>query len=296
MNKILFIDDDFDIRNTFARWLKKSGFEVFTAEDGKQGLTLFQKEQPDLIMTDVNMPNMSGLEMVKEIRKLPGSEWVPVVFLSAMTQDKDQEIGYQSGGDIYLCKPIHREQRPLVLAMLKAQIQRAQACRNKTRDCTTGLPTKEEFYQNLNHHLQNLTLGTESCVSMSILDIDFFKKVNDIHGHQIGDIILKEFSEVIKNNIREGDLPFRFGGEEFTLLLPNTNQEEALAVVERMLEVCRTYHFYNNIKVTFSAGLITTYNKTTSINKYFELCDKALYKAKETGRNQIQTTLMKEVV
>ena len=296
MPKILIVDDEKDIRESVKLLLARGNYnDVVMASDGLEALKVFQEEQPDLIITDVNMPNCSGIEFVKRLREYPEASLTPIVMLSARTAPQHQTEGLESGADIYVCKPIERDQRAIFLAqigtLLKKSQRHAQAVVSSMKDPLTELPRREAF--SLLFKQQVVACSRNSTpLGISILDIDFFKKVNDIYGHIAGDSVLKQFARIVKENIRASDEAFRFGGEEFVVLLPNANAANSLFVLNRIRDKIKEATFVNGLKVSFSAGIFEINNGSeANMEEYLELADKALYEAKNTGRDRIIVSL-----
>lgn len=160
-------------------------------------------------------------------------------------------------------------------------------------DSLTNLPNKQFFYQILNRETQR-TIRYNSPLCLAIGDIDYFKKINDNYGHIVGDDILKEFAKVLQDNLRSVDFPARFGGEEFTIIFPDTDLESAFSSTERIREKIESNRFLNHIydiKLTASFGL-TSFYKDEKISEFIERADQLLYKAKENGRNRVETSLI----
>lgn len=292
MPKILIVDDEKDIRESVKLLLARGNYnDIVMASDGLEALQVFQNERPDLVITDINMPNCSGLEFIKRLRDNPESALTPVIVLSARTAPQHQAEGFDTGADIYVCKPIERDQRAVFLAQIGTLLQKsarqALAITQSMKDTLTGLPRRESF--NCMFKQQIATCRRNGvALGISILDIDHFKKVNDTHGHLAGDSVLKQFAEIIKDNIRTSDGVFRFGGEEFVILLPNADAAGSLVVLERIREKVKEATFINGLKINFSAGIYEINNGAElEMESYLELADKALYEAKNKGRDRI---------
>ena len=160
-------------------------------------------------------------------------------------------------------------------------------------DPLTGLYNRRHFEDNLEREFLRASRYNNE-LSFAIIDIDFFKKVNDTYGHSAGDYVLKEVAYLILQNLRKTDMVFRYGGEEFTVIITETPIERAVVPLERLRKAVEEYPFNHNgqkIQVTISVGVSEVSKKTETVNQLFEDADKALYKAKENGRNQIQTSL-----
>lgn len=160
-------------------------------------------------------------------------------------------------------------------------------------DALTGLYNRRHFEENLEREFLRAS-RYKNDMSFAIIDVDFFKKINDNYGHSAGDYALKEIAYLLSNTFRKTDMVFRYGGEEFAVIITETPVEKALIPLERLRQTVEEYNFnYNgqDMKITISIGISGVTEKTKSIRELFENADKALYKAKENGRNQIQTMI-----
>ncbi len=160
-------------------------------------------------------------------------------------------------------------------------------------DALTGLYNRRHFEDNLEREFLRASRYNNN-LSFAIIDVDFFKKVNDTYGHSTGDYVLKEVAYLILQNLRKTDMVFRYGGEEFAVIITETPLKQAVIPLERLRKSIEEYPFsYNgqNLKITVSIGASEVNEKTETVHQLFEEADKALYKAKESGRNQIQTNL-----
>jgi diguanylate cyclase (GGDEF)-like protein len=274
--------------------LVRGGFsDVWTASDGVEAFTTFQANSFDLVISDINMPNCDGFQLVKKIKELPGTEFLPIIFLSARTSPQHQREGFQVGVDNYICKPIERSQRPVFLEMIRSLIDKSARQKElmtaSLKDNLTGLFRRDTFYSTLKQFIL-ASSANNSSFSISILDIDHFKKVNDTYGHNVGDAILKEFAAVVKQTLRGSvDQVFRYGGEEFVIVLANVNSSTATTVLERIRTKVKETTFTQNLPITFSAGIYEIVRGDhDAIEQYVENADKALYEAKRSGRDCIK--------
>ena len=157
-------------------------------------------------------------------------------------------------------------------------------------DSLTGLYNRRHFEDTLEREFLRASRYNNH-LSFAIIDVDFFKKVNDTYGHSTGDYVLKEVAYLILQNLRKTDMVFRYGGEEFAVIITETPKEKAIVPLERLRKAVEEYPFsYNgqNINVTISIGISEVCENITTVHQLFDDADKALYKAKENGRNQIQ--------
>ena len=309
--KILVVDDSKAIRQIVAECIKTLGHSVENAENGEQCLEFLQHNEVDLILMDVEMPGINGLDATKAIRDAKKSDWFPIIFLTSHTDDESFTSGILAGGDAYIAKPLN----PLRLQLTIIAMERIYVMRQKLQQAQLELESANRKLEHLSYHDQltglanrrhyddtlesqfGLAKRNKSPLSLIICDIDYFKLYNDAYGHQQGDHCLMQVAELIKNNTqRPTDLACRYGGEEFTVILPDTNLVGARAVAEKL----RQQIFASNIPhsaskvancVSLSLGVTTysgQYKAATEVTKF---ADAALYKAKEAGRNCVEITL-----
>ncbi len=298
MSKILIIDDSRLITQFGKSILTGKGLEVLTAESGEMGLELAVQEQPDLILLDVILPGMDGYQICEQLKKTDKSKDIPVIMLTSKAEPADKIKGLVLGAVDYVAKPfdagelIARVNTHLRIKELYEALQE----RNRklqemaNRDGLTNLYNHRFFHEHLSREMDRVRRygGTITCV---ISDIDFFKRVNDTYGHQIGDIILKEAAQILEKGIRESDLAARYGGEEFGLVLLQIESQAALLVCERIRAqiAARPFTAVNPpLHVTASFGIASFPSTGIEEEKdLVEAADLALYKAKEGGRNRV---------
>jgi len=274
--KILLVDDTATERAVMAAYLDELNHEVITGQNGQEAIDLYKKAQPDLIIMDVIMPVVDGYEAAKSIRAL-GDEWVPIIFLSGRTNPEDVVAGIEAGGDDYLTKPVDEK----VLGAKMVAMQRIAAMRRQLLETSsklekantelklladidglTGLANRRYMDTHLQKAIKLCSRYTQP-LSIVLIDIDYFKKYNDLYGHLAGDSCLKKISKVLTRGLsRPLDLACRYGGEEFCLILPDTDTAgaESLAVnIQRSIAKLNIPHTQNPGKnrVTFSAGIAT---------------------------------------
>lgn len=295
MAKILVIDDDEEFRKMISILLELNKYSVDTAEDGYKGLEKIKKNDYDLILLDVMMPGLSGFDVCYAIR-IKNPE-IPIVLLTAKGEKEDLVTGINAGANDYITKPFETE---ILLAKIKSlirikELQDELKRTNRlleslaTTDGLTGVYNHRFFYQKLNEEFERSKRYNAS-LSLIMIDLDFFKKINDKYGHVVGDSVLVEMAKIITSNIRKNDIFARYGGEEFVLLLPHTNAVGAMQEAERLRMAIETHHFEhieNRGDVTISLGVITfpsIYIKQPE--DMVKLADAALYEAKRLGRNR----------
>ena len=299
MAKILLIDDSRLIAHVAKTILTKLGHEVILAQDGMAGLGAAKSEQPDIILLDLIMPVMDGYRVCQQLKEEGSTKEIPVIMLTSKAEAADKVKGLEMGALDYVTKPfdegelVARVNTQLKLKELREALQEKnrQLQEMANRDGLTGLYNHRYFHEQLSKDLLRARRYHES-LSCVLLDIDYFKKFNDTHGHQTGDVVLSTLGHVIKDSIRDSDFGARYGGEEFALILYHTDGPSAYEVAERlrrMVEDCEVHDKGNVLHVTISVGVATfPHEAIEDSKKLIECADKALYRAKENGRNRVE--------
>lgn len=296
--RILVVDDDPDSLSIIAEALRWEGYQTQTAISGAEGLALIQSWSPDLILLDVNMPGMNGLETLNGLRHK--EQYVSVMFISGNTSTEHVVEGLDSGADDYIPKPfdplelLARVRTQLRIKDLNDQLRNANVRLKELVDIDdlTGLFNMRSVYQRLETEMDRAKrFGRQVAVVM--MDMDHFKSVNDGHDHLFGSFVLSEVGGIIKRNIRAHDLGARYGGDEFLMILTETNTDGAKRFCERLLKAINDYHFKNGKdekKLTSSIGFAITPpgDSLTDARGLVRTADHALYDAKRAGRNCVK--------
>ncbi len=296
---VLVVEDSRAIRDLVIAYIEEVGHKAVGAEDGHDALEIFSHEKFDLVMMDVEMPGIDGLETTRRIRARLGDQWIPIVFLSSNFSGSHFVEGINAGGDAYLGKPVNG---PVLQSMVRAmgrianmQEQLSRANRELERlsqvDALTNLMNRRGFYLNLGREFGR-SAREHSPLSLIMLDVDSFKPYNDNYGHLRGDSCLKMIAKAIQSAIlRPADIVARYGGEEFVILLPNTETSGAIQVAERVRKAVESENLEHQFSpvasyVTVSLGVATKTTSETSPEDLIGLADKRLYIAKDSGRNR----------
>jgi diguanylate cyclase (GGDEF)-like protein len=286
--RVLLIDDDPDFCRIVASTLGGNGMLVSVLNDPRKMIEALDDFAPELIILDVMMPFLNGFEVCRKVRLLPRWQDTPIIFLTA-NADADSRINaFEAGADDYLPKPIIESE---LLARAKIRLERAKLLRERSdKDVLTGLLLRRAFNDQLNSLLSESTRHHfDLCVSL--IDVDHFKQVNDVHGHYAGDLVLSYLGHSFQRCFRSEDLRGRWGGEEFALAFPHTTSSVMRVALNRVLEEFRQKVFEDDqsqaFQVTFSAGMATFPEDGDSAKELLSKADHRLYLAKSTGRNRI---------
>ena len=310
---ILVVDDLPQNIMAIEAVIADKGFDVITAASGNDALRLSLKHDFALILLDVQMPGMNGFEVARLIRSNPKTSHFPIIFVTAGMKDLLNQIeGYETGAVDYLIKPFE----PVILRS-KVQV---------FRDLYLQRKVIERFYSNLEQIVEertfelmeaNKTISHQAAtddltelynrryfnecltaalsaarrhtfpLSMIMIDLDHFKSVNDTYGHSTGDVILKKFSDLLREIIRTEDVAARWGGEEFIVLLPHTASDAAAALAER-IRAAFEQQSDGAIKIGLSASFgVVQSLESDDADTLIRRADAALYQAKREGRNRV---------
>lgn len=286
--KALIVDDSRAQAAFTERVLNAAGIITRAINDPTQTLTQLLDFDPDLIILDMYMPQCDGPELAKVIRHNDRFVGVPIIYLSA-EDDLDKQLDAMSeGADDFLMKPV--KPRHLV-ATVRNRAARARNLKSRiVRDSLTGLFNHTYILQLLDD-ARLRALKTQQCLSFVMIDIDSFKQVNDKYGHPVGDKVIKSLALFLKQRLRRTDYIGRYGGEEFAVVLPNTDAESAQTVLNDIrLRFANVFHAsqQGDLACTFSAGIVEFDNEVDTA-RLAAMADEALYAAKRAGRNCVKT-------
>ena len=241
---------------------------------------------PDLVLLDVMMPGIDGYEVCRRIKKQPEFSELPVIFLTAMGEMGHLVKGFEAGAVDYIPKPFSLKELELrVLTHLKLRRAMLEMQRMAVTDGLTGLFNHRFIVDSLNSRIKEAQRYAQP-LSLIMLDIDYFKSINDSFGHQTGDLVLEGVASKIKECLRKVDLCGRYGGEEFLVILPNTALEGGLQVAEKIRETVQTANWgVQGLQAAISGGVAQMGKETSS--ELLSRADQQLYHAKDQGRNRI---------
>jgi len=294
---ILIVDDVEDNIEILGDLLTFDGYKVLSANSGEAALEQIQIARPDLILLDILMPGMNGFEVCEKLKANDANKDIPVIFVSSMTDLDSKVKGFKVGGVDYINKPFQRAEilmrvnTHIMLRRLQKHLeeQNLELERLANTDYLTDLYNRRRFF----HVAAEAFAGeAKDPISVSLIDLDYFKLVNDTYGHLIGDQVLIHIAHMIRDYCRANDIAARYGGEEFAILHPSIARQDAYQVTEgirKRVEDTPYVHKDNEIGVTLSAGVVDSQvcKDCTRIDDVLARADLALYRAKDGGRNQV---------
>jgi len=290
--KVLIIEDHPDQRDLLAIVLQREGYQVVTAANGIEALEQLERESVQIILSDIMMPKMDGFELIKNIRSNPALKAIYVILITARIQEGDRVRGLDLGADDYITKPFSFSELLARVRVGSRVIKYQRHLEHQTlTDALTGLFNRRALEEKFRDEFARAKRYNHA-LSVLILDIDNFKTVNDTYGHPGGDEVLVKIADILRAKTRQSDVSARFGGEEFVLVLPETDQENALQVATKIHEEIRSCKFGTADRpfaLTVSIGISSTSDKTYSDwRQMLDTADQALYLAKNRGKDRVE--------
>lgn len=292
--KILIVDDSPSVLRAMEKQLELAGHKSISARDGREAMEILKNETNIcLIISDWLMPNMDGLELLSQVRQFPLLENIPFLMVTVLDSTEEAVVALRKGANDYIRKPYHPEE---LLAragnLVKLWRFEKQLHRQATFDELTGLYNRNNFTILLETEIaRSKRYGNDFTLIM--FDVDFFKTTNDQHGHLAGDLVLRHLGTFIKQQVRNVDYPCRYGGEEFALILPNTELPGATLLAERLREniglLAMDVSEKASISITCSFGVAQFIASEDDFESLVRKTDAALYESKKNGRNRVTT-------
>ncbi|EGN76182.1 diguanylate cyclase (GGDEF) domain-containing protein [Idiomarina sp. A28L] len=286
--RVLLVDDDHELRAFLEIMLKSEGIEVKVLTQINEIVDVMNDFRPELILLDMEMPDYSGIDIAVLIRQHPQFESIPIVYLSA-----EQDLGKQSealsfDADDFLTKPISK---PRLISSIRSRVQRARSLDKLiSKDSLTGLLKHGSIKDSGARELQRGRRESYP-VSIVMLDIDHFKKVNDTYGHSTGDVVISSLATLLRHRLRQTDLIGRYGGEEFLVILPQTTERSACEIINEVRLAFNEMQFrYQDVQFScsLSAGCVeSSLFADSDLSELIEAADEALYSSKNNGRNRV---------
>lgn len=289
---VLVIEDHPDQRDLLAIVLQREGYRVVTAANGVEALEKLEVEKVQITLSDIMMPKMDGFELINRIRNNPDLKNIYLILITARIQEGDRVRGLDLGADDYITKPFSFSELLARVRVGSRVVQYQQHLEYQTHiDPLTGLFNRRAFEKKLDEEFERAKRYHHH-LSLLILDIDNFKLINDTYGHHGGDAALIKISETLREKTRQSDFPSRYGGEEFVLVLPETEQDSALQVATKIHDAIRSCTFgtpNQPFRLTVSIGLSSTSNRSyAEWRQMLKDADQALYVAKNNGKDRIE--------
>lgn len=292
---VLIVDDDAAVRDSMNEFVDMSGYQSSTAASAEEAMVQLSKNKIDVVITDIMLPGMDGLELTDRIK----NEYdIDVIVMTGYSGDYSYEEAISKGASDFVFKPVRFEELLLRLRrVLKERLltqERVQMLDKLKRlsitDGLTKLYNSRYFYNQIKAEIDR-TSRYQRPLSLLLLDIDKFKEYNDGYGHLEGDKVLVGLGQVIKKCLRKMDSAYRYGGEEFTVILPETEGDEAATVAERIRSMVAAEKFFPEGRdepcaITISIG-VTEFVKDEKVSIFVQRADKAMYLSKQSGRNRV---------
>ncbi len=298
MKTILIIDDSRLIRQMLRDILEPAGYRIIEAGNGKDAITQACRDHPDLIIIDIAMPHMDGIDATRILTRKPETAGIPIIILTARTSTADIKAALEAGAVDYITKPfddvglLARVNSAVKIKEFADQIKslRLRFKEIMSTDDLTGLRNAAYFWDYLGRVVKK-SIKKGELLSLVIVDLDNFKTVNDSFGHVYGDEVLRQAAQILKGALGKKGLIARYGGEEFVAVLPNTDEDQAFVIAERMRRALGEREFSRDGKtfyISTSCGVATMPGRHDPEHNepifLFQQADRALYEAKTRGK------------
>lgn len=297
--KILVVDDTKLNIKLLTNILESEGYIVYSVDNGLKVQDLAHSIKPDIILLDIVMPVMDGFEVCGILKSDYELKDIPVIMVTSKTNGSDVKRALDLGAFDYIKKPVDEwEVIARVQSALRLKLYQDKLKDMAVKDSLTGIFNHGLLIELLDKEISKQERkGYDICFAM--MDIDYFKKVNDTYGHASGDVILKELSGILKDSLRKSDIIGRYGGEEFGIILPEVSQTDACRLCERIRHNVEGHCFMADdtcIHITISIGICFKRAKDSmSCTEMVKIADEALYMSKTKGRNRIEISTIKSL-
>jgi diguanylate cyclase (GGDEF)-like protein len=293
-NRILIVDDKPDICSTMCAYMALAGFAPESVSSAEEALEHLRRAEVDIVITDIMLPGLGGLDLTRQIKK---EHLADVIVMTGHSDNFSYEGAISIGASDFVVKPVRLEE---LLLRVRRVLRERELTEERNRmmeklqtlaitDGLTGLYNSRHFYTQLESEVDRSSRYRHP-LAMLLIDIDHFKEFNDTYGHLEGDKVLARFSQVLKSCLRTNDSAYRYGGEEFTVLLPETGAEEARTVAQRIRTALEMESFSPEpsraVSKTISIG-VTEYQPGEATTAFINRADAAMYLSKQNGRNRV---------
>ncbi len=301
--RVLIVDDDVAVRDTMNEYIQAAGFQSEAVSSAEEALDLITNDDFQVIVTDINLPGMGGLELTKAIKKNKESD---VIAMTGYSDDYSYEEAINIGASDFVIKPVRLEE---LLLRIRRVLKERELTKERVRmmeklqklavtDGLTKLFNSRSFYSQLETEVDRFNRYKHP-LALLLLDLDHFKEYNDNYGHLEGDKVLVRFSQIITSCLRTNDSAYRYGGEEFTVILPETGGAEAQTVAHRIRAALEAERFTpekeKDVQITISIG-VTEYSSNEELSTFIQRADKAMYLSKQNGRNKVSSLYAEDPV
>lgn len=292
--KVLIVDDNRINLRLLQEILEDEGFVTQCINESAKAIEAAIIFKPDIILLDIMMPVFDGFEVCKLIKQNSELYNIPVIMITAKTESTDLKKALELGAFDYIKKPVDEiEVVARIYSAYNYKTINDKLREMAIRDGLTGL-YNHTFLLELFQVELDKAKRIDSNIAFIMIDIDYFKSINDTYGHMMGDVVIREISALLTDTVRTGDIIGRYGGEEFSIVLTEVTSEQVLDICDRIRKNVEQHIFEvngNSIKVTVSIGVcIKKSQSTASKNDIIKIADKALYEAKKSGRNKCEMT------
>ena len=294
--KVLIAEDNAVSAKILQKNINDWGYEVVLAKNGKEAWSSLQNEGIKLAILDWMMPEINGIQLCKKIRQNDhlgkDQEYTYIILLTAKDEQKDLIKGFSAGADDYIRKPFNHLELKARLKTGKRIIDlQKQLQEQASRDSLTEIWNRKRMFRILDKEI-NRANRDNLPVAIIMIDIDKFKSINDSHGHQVGDLVLKEVTHVLKKSVRNYDEICRYGGDELLIILPNCNVAKTESIAERLRQNMNKHRIDSdtvslNVTLSFGGASTESYSSDITSEALIMAADKALLEAKNKGRNRV---------
>ncbi len=287
--KVLIVDDEPDTLEIIQTLLHVEGYDAIIASTGEEGVLKAQKEKPEVILMDINLPGIDGNEALRRIRK--NNPIQCVIMLTAFATVDNAIQALKEGATDFVKKPFENEHLIHIVnqaleksrTLIEKEKLEEEVRRLSITDDLTGLYNYRHFFKTLESELVRMK-RQKTTLSLLMFDLDHFKRYNDLYGHLEGDKVLKKVGEIVRNSIRNNvDSGYRYGGDEFAALLIGASLDQTLAIAERIRSSIEQAGFQD---ITVSIGLVE-FQERFSLERFVKSADDAMYVAKNSGGNRV---------